>query len=100
MIVVAGGLRIREDKRDLATKACLAVEAVTRREPGCLSYTFFFGISEPSYLHVFEEWESEEAVSAHLQAAHTQAFLGSIGEFAAGIPVVNKYVVESKASLF
>src|SRR5437588_34095 len=93
MIVVAGGVPILPDRKDAALAACLEVEAPTRLEDGCISYTYYFGISDPNYLHIFEEWESEDALNAHLQTAHTQKFLGGIGDFAAGMPVVNKYIV-------
>jgi quinol monooxygenase YgiN len=100
MIIVAGGLRIQPNSRDEASAACIEVEKATREESGCISYAFHFGIAEPDYLHVFEQWESEDALNAHMQQLHTQAFLTKVGGFAAEAPVVNIYEVASKKSLF
>ena len=100
MIVIAGGVPIQGGLKEEVIRACLDVEGPTRSEPGCISYTYFFGVSDPNYLHVFEQWESEEALQAHLQSPHTVAFLTKVPSFAAGMPVVNKYIISSHGSLF
>ena len=100
MIIIAGGVPIQSGMKEEVIKACLDVEGPTRLEPGCISYTYFFGVSDPNYLQVFEQWESEEAIQAHLQTPHVQTFFSRIPGFAAGMPIVNKYVVASHSSLF
>ena len=46
MIVVAGKIPIRADKRDEAVAAAELMAAKTNEEEGCISYGFFFSISD------------------------------------------------------
>ena|SRR6185503_6649412 len=99
MIVVGGGVHVHEGLKDAAIAACREMEVPTQAETGCISYKFYIGITDPNYLHVFEEWESDEALDAHIRAPHTQLFLGKLAECAAEAPIVTKYVVTSQVAL-
>jgi len=94
MIVVAGTIPIRPEAREEAVRAAVAVVAATKGEEGCIAYDFYADLADPCRFHVFEEWASPEALAAHLQQPHTQAFLASLGRLAAGPPNVKRYVVE------
>jgi quinol monooxygenase YgiN len=37
-------------------------------ESGCISYTFSADLVEPGLIHVFEEWQSQDALDAHFKA--------------------------------
>jgi quinol monooxygenase YgiN len=99
MVIVAGRVAIQPERRADAVEAMHKVVAATKPEPGCIAYDFYVDIADPNMFHVYEEWESDAALSAHLQQAHTQEFLGGIGDLVASPPVVNKYEVASGGSL-
>ncbi len=40
----------------------------SRSEPGCITYVFSADPIEPGRVHLFERWESKEALAAHLAA--------------------------------
>lgn len=50
----------------------LAREVVleTRKEKGCIMYTYHQDIQDPSILTTIEEWEDEEALQQHNQSEH------------------------------
>ena len=50
----------------------LAREVVleTRKEKGCIMYTYHQDIQDPSILTTIEEWENEEALQQHNQSEH------------------------------
>lgn len=50
----------------------LAREVVveTRKEKGCIMYTYHQDINDPSILTTIEEWENEEAIQLHNKSEH------------------------------
>ncbi len=70
MIVLTGTIRIDADKLDAARPLIKALVEETRREDGCLSYRFGEDLVEPGLIVVSEAWRDEDAVRAHLGAAH------------------------------
>jgi quinol monooxygenase YgiN len=99
MVVVAGTASLRPGEGESAEKLIEEVVRLTRPEAGCLSYTFYYAIGDPNTIRVFEEWESEEALNAHLGQDHTQRFLASIGELVSSAPDVKRYFVDRIAPL-
>ncbi len=93
MIIVAGRIPIRPEMRARATAAAIKVTKATQTDAGCLQYHFYADLEDPNVLHVYEEWESEEALKAHLALPHTTEFLGAISEMVAGAPVVKEHSV-------
>ena len=93
MMVVAGTARLKSGTEESVKALIREVVEATRPEDGCLSYTFFFEIDDTTLMHVFEEWESEAHLDAHLALPHTQKFLGSLGEYLAEAPDVKRYIV-------
>ncbi len=55
--------------------------AGTRQEAGNISYTFSADLEEPGLFHVFEQWESDEALKAHFTAPHMATFQKAMGGF-------------------
>ncbi|NLH99377.1 MAG: antibiotic biosynthesis monooxygenase [Chthonomonadales bacterium] len=93
MIVVAGSVPIKPDKIGELRTAAAAVCAATRAEKGCIGYDFSLDMENPTVMRIFEQWESAADLDAHLGQPHTQAFLGKLGELAAGASEVKRYVV-------
>ena len=82
MIVIAGHFVLDPSKREPAVAAAREMMSETRKEPGCISYTFSADLEEPGRFRIFEEWESEEALAAHFQAPHMarlQQAMGGLG---------------------
>ncbi len=73
-IVMTVSFHLPADKRDEAITAALAMQAETTREPGCSEYRFWTAVDDPNVLGLFERWETQEALDAHLGTAHMAAF--------------------------
>ena len=58
MIVIAGKITIDPAHRDTAIAAAVELMQETRKETGCLSYTFSADLVDPGCFWIFEEWES------------------------------------------
>ena len=93
MIIVSGTAIMKPEYRDEALRACLEVTAPTKQETGCIAYDFYTAVADPNRLHVYEEWESDTALHAHIEMPHTQNFLGKIGSYLAEPPVIIHHAV-------
>ena len=67
MIIVAGTIRIPEDKFDSMLDVAQATVSATRKEAGCIVYSFAFDVEDRGLVRVYEEWESRAHLDAHLK---------------------------------
>jgi quinol monooxygenase YgiN len=74
MLIIAGTIEIDPSKREPALAAAREMMAETLKEKGCHAYTFSADLADPSRIHLFERWESEEALLAHFATPHMAAF--------------------------
>ena len=93
MIVIAGSVAVRPERRDEAVRAARAMMTATRREAGCRAYGFHADLDDPNVFLVFEEWESEEALARHFATEHMAAFGAQLPGLLAGAPRLTRYIV-------
>lgn len=91
MIIVSGSVRIRPDARERAVEAALAMIEATRAEPGCRVYRFAFDVADATLVHVYEEWESAEALERHFASPHMAAFQQALPALLAGPPEISRF---------
>jgi quinol monooxygenase YgiN len=99
MIVIAGTVAVRPDKRDEAVRAALAMAEATRREPGCITYRFSADLADPNSIYIFEEWESGDALARHFQTEHMRIFRAGLPGLLAGPSTVKRYEVASVSTM-
>lgn len=95
MIIVHGTIPIRPDCREQALKLARGMTEATRSEPGCISYDFYIGLSDPNTLMLFQEWESLEALARHFQTNHMEEFLRALPTVVSGEIITRRYAVQS-----
>lgn len=95
MIIVHGTIPIRPECREQALKLARGMTEATRAEPGCLSYEFYVGLSDPNTLMLFQEWESMESLMRHFQTPHMEAFLRELPAVVSGEITTRRYAVQS-----
>ena len=79
MIVVTGYLTIAPEQRAAAEAAIATLVPLTEAEEGCLTYRYAADLLAPERINIVEQWESEEAMTAHMGAPHFAAFMEAIG---------------------
>src|SRR5262249_51517236 len=57
MLVIAGTIPVKAEQREEAKRLARWLETETRKEPGCLMYTFYADQTAPSLFFIFEEWD-------------------------------------------
>ncbi len=95
MIIVHGTIPIRPDCREQALELARGMTQATQAEPGCISYDFYVGLSDPNTLMLFQEWESLEALMRHFQTPHMEEFLRALPEVVSGEIATRRYQVQS-----
>jgi len=99
MIVVAGRVAVRPERREEAIQAALAMAGATRKEAGCLTYQFSADLADPNTILIFEEWESDEALARHFQTEHMRIFREGLTRFLAGAPSIKRYEIASVSAM-
>jgi Uncharacterized conserved protein len=95
VLVVAGSVRIDPAKRDDVIEATIEVMQETRKLPGCISFVFSADLEEPGVLHVFQEWESQEALDRHLAEPRLEAVRLRLGSLGVRETAVHRYAIQS-----
>lgn len=66
-------LVLRPEFAERATEFAAAVVAPTRREPGCIAYTFNRSCERPNAFLLFEQWTHLAALEHHFATEHFAA---------------------------
>jgi len=100
MIVIAGTARVQPEHRDAAIEAARVMAAASRAEPGCRQYRFSTDLDDPDVVHVFEEWDSPEALDVHFATPHMAEFTAALGATLDGAPEITRFEVTVAGPLF
>lgn len=79
MIIVIGWVRLAAGEMDRLHDAAVTMLEETRKEDGCISYTYGRAVDEPDVMQITEIWESQEALTEHSNSAHMAAFNQAMG---------------------
>lgn len=71
MLIVAGVFEVDPAERDAFVASRHDAMRRSRAEAGCVEYTFSADPIEPGRVLLFERWESQEALDAHLAGLRT-----------------------------
>ena len=80
------------DHLDEALSLCRELVEITRREKGCISYGVYRDAEHPELLTMIEEWESREALNAHLQSEHFTRIVPQLGRLMTRTADMNVYM--------
>ncbi len=99
MLVIAGRIQIDAANREAAITAAVEVMEATRSEKGCISYTFSADLSDDGVFHIFEEWDSQDALDAHFKTPHMATFQGKLGGLGVKDMKIRRYEIASAGPL-
>ena len=99
MIIVSGTMTFRPDSHDAVVEAATTVATASLEEPGCRTYGFWAHPHERGTFRVFEEWDSQEALTAHFATPHFTTFGGRLGDLGLTGMDVHRYLDPEVADL-
>ncbi len=68
MIVGTGEVFVQIPHRRAAERAMLAAQAATRRQRGCLAFSFAEIIDDPGHFVIVQRWSDQESLEAHYRS--------------------------------
>ena len=74
MLIIAGTIRIEKPATEEVLEACRNMMEATHQEDVCIDYVFSVDPIDPKVLHVFERWETQEALDNHFLTSHMTPF--------------------------
>lgn len=74
MLIVTGEIEIEPADIEALRAAAVAMMTETAKEQGCRFYRFYQDLEHPARLRVYEEWESEADLTAHMATPHMAAW--------------------------
>ena len=75
MIVIAGTIEIPAEHREQVLDCLLRLQKNSlQHDEGVAAFRFGIDLEQQDLLHVYEEWESIEALKIHMQKQHMDEF--------------------------
>ncbi|HEY9219649.1 MAG TPA: putative quinol monooxygenase [Phenylobacterium sp.] len=69
-VIVAGTVRVPPENLAGLKPHMIEMMTATRREDGCVEYSYAEDIAEPGLIRVYEIWRDQAALDAHFQTPH------------------------------
>jgi len=99
MIIVAGTLRLPQASVAEILPFARETLAASRRDAGCIAYSYAFDAEDGGLLHIFEQWESRADLDNHLAQPHMGPWRAKLAEVGATDRDLWVHEVESSAQL-
>ena len=93
MIIVAGTFRVPEERIDELLPVARATLAATRKEAGCIVYSYAFDLEDRGLVRIYEEWDSGAHLEAHLKQPHMGPWRAKLAEIGASGRKIMRYEV-------
>jgi len=100
MILITARAKVHADQRDAAIAAAADMCKASEAEDGCLEYSFWIAGADDRTLMIFEKWDNEDALTAHMSTPHMATFIGALGPVLDGGMDAQKHQVASVGPLF
>ena len=94
MVIVAGRIPVKAEMRAKAVEAFLKMAAATKSEKGCVQYDFYSDLADENMLHVYEEWETQADLDAHMATDHMTEFRIVFPQVINGSPNFSVYTID------
>ena len=93
MIIVAGTIRVPENKIEALLPTAEATLLATRKEKGCIVYSYAFDVLDRGLIRIYEEWESLANLQDHLKQPHMGPWRAKLAEIGATDRSIKRFEV-------
>jgi quinol monooxygenase YgiN len=100
MIIVSGIMTVDPSSHDRMVELARTVSTESLKEPGCRAYGLWADPDVRGRFRVFEEWDSQEALTEHFGTPHFAAFGSSLGDLELDNMDIHRYIDPEVADLF
>ncbi len=100
MILITARGRVHAAQREAALAAAAEMCTASEAEDGCLEYSYWISGDDELTMMIFERWDNEESLTAHISTPHMATFIGAITAALDGGMDAVKHQVSSSGPLF
>jgi quinol monooxygenase YgiN len=90
-LTVVATFQARPGKEADLRAALISLLAPTREEPGCVSYDVHQSADDPAKFLFYENWQSKEALDAHMRSPHLQKLVPRVDELCMAFPQITQW---------
>lgn len=80
MIMVQSTFHLLESGKAEALELMREMVTLCLKEPGCLSYEYFVGLTKQNQVILLQEWKNAQYLQNHYQTEHMEKFLINLGK--------------------
>ncbi len=99
MIIVAGTIAFDSSKRATLDEGFEKMRAASLQENGCYEYQCYVSRADPGLAFMFEKWEDDAALTAHMTTPHMAEFGKTMGQLGIKGVDIMKYSGASEGPL-
>ncbi len=93
-------LKMTPELRDKALINAAELIDLARAEPGCLAYNWGADLALDDTIHIYEEWENEDALAAHFTAPSFYKMSEHLSKHGLLGAQAKKFLVEKEAGIY
>lgn len=75
MIILIGSFEMESGQADALKSAMTALSTASRKDKGCVMYSWNISAENENIVRLLEVWENEETLKAHLELPHVGVFV-------------------------
>jgi quinol monooxygenase YgiN len=90
-LIVIASAKAKPGEGSELNRALLEAAGPTRRQLGCVSFSLYHSVHDPTTIIGFERWATERDHEQHLRGAHVQILMSKMSELLAEPPVILSY---------
>jgi quinol monooxygenase YgiN len=83
-VVAVATLKAVKGKEDQVAEALRKAAQDSRKDEGCMVYEIHVDLNDASTFTIYERWASEQALRAHIKAAHSQTMFARLKQITDG----------------
>ncbi len=91
MILVTGHFRIPPEKMETLRPHAQRTLEATRKEKGCIVYSYAFDVLDRGLIRIYEEWESLANLQEHMKQPHMGPWRAKLAEIGASDRSIKRF---------
>ncbi|WP_255198733.1 putative quinol monooxygenase [Halorarius litoreus] len=99
MIVLNATIPVDPERREQAVDAATTLAQASREEDGVIDYRVTADLEDENVIRIFEQYENDDAVNAHMESDHFLTFQGQVPEFAGGQVELHRFDGAEKSQM-
>ena len=98
-LIIAGTVRVPPEHVEALRPHMLEMREATRAEVGCQIYGYAEDVGEPGLIHVFEVWDDQASLDAHIASPHMATWRAAGARYGVHGRALTAYEVASSRPL-